>query len=103
MAGWIALRFLADADTALQHFAHVDDGMTDPITLARAAYWRGRAAEAAGRLGEMQAQYEAAARHPTAYYGQLARARLGLDEVVELRAPPAPADGSANEVLHAAE
>ena len=28
----------------------------------------------------MRAQYEAAARYPTAYYGQLARARLGLGE-----------------------
>src|SRR5262245_15761197 len=46
MAGWIALRFLADPATALSHFAHVDDGMIDPIVLARAAYWRGRGAEA---------------------------------------------------------
>ena len=30
--------------------------------------------------------YQAAARYPTAYYGQLARARLGLDGI-ELRAP----------------
>ena len=81
MAGWIALRFLADPATALKHFSHVDDGATDPILLARAAYWRGRAAEAAGEPEEMRAQYEAAARYPTAYYGQLARARLGLDEI----------------------
>ena len=74
---------------------------TDPIVLARAAYWRGRAAEAAGQLEEMRAQYEAAARYPTAYYGQLARARLGLDDVVLLRSPPEPADGNANELLHA--
>ena len=54
--------------------------MACPIRLscARAAYWRGRAAEAAGQFKEMRAQYEAAARYPTAYYGQLARARLGL-------------------------
>jgi soluble lytic murein transglycosylase len=103
MSGWIALRFLADPATATKHFAHIDDGMTDPLALARAAYWRGRAAEAAGQLAQMRAQYEAAARYPTAYYGQLARARLGLDEVVELRSPPEPADGNANELLHAAE
>jgi len=103
MAGWIALRFLADPATALKHFARVDDGTTDPTTLARAAYWRGRAAEAAGMIEEMQAQYEAAARFPTAYYGQLARARLGLDDVVVLRSPPDPADGNANELLHAAD
>ena len=48
MAGWIALRFLADPATALTHFIHIDDGATDPVLLARAAYWRGRAAEAAG-------------------------------------------------------
>jgi soluble lytic murein transglycosylase len=103
MTGWIALRFLDDPVAALEHFGHVDEGMTDPITISRAAYWRGRAAEAAGLFAEMRAQYEVAARHPTAYYGQLARARLGQDDVVELRSPPAPADGSANEVLHAAE
>ena len=65
MAGWIALRFLGDPATALKHFAHIDDGMSDPLTLARGAYWRGRAAEAAGELREMRAQYEAAARYPT--------------------------------------
>src|SRR4029077_17295928 len=74
MAGWIALRFLADPTTALDHFGHVADGMSDPITLARGAYGRGRAAEAAGQVEEMKAQYEAAAGYPTAYYGQLARA-----------------------------
>ena len=46
MAGWIALRFLNDPATALKHFTHVDDGSSDPVVLARAAYWRGRAAEA---------------------------------------------------------
>jgi soluble lytic murein transglycosylase len=102
MAGWIALRFLADPATALEHFAHVDDGKLDPHMLARAAYWRGRAAEAAGQLDEMQAEYETAARYPTAYYGQLARARLGFADVAVSRTAPEPADGNANEQLHAA-
>jgi len=102
MAGWIALRFLADPAAALEHFAHVDDGQPDPLTLARAAYWRGRAAEAAGQLDEMQAEYETAARYPTAYYGQLARARLGFVDVVAPRPAPEPADGNTNELLRAA-
>ncbi len=101
MAGWIALRFLADPTTALKHFAHVDEGATDPIILARAAYWRGRAAEATGQLEEMYAQYEAAARHATAYYGQLARARLGLGDIM-LLPPLEPVDGDKSELLHAA-
>ncbi len=86
MAGWIALRYRNDPATAREHFAHIDDGSVNPIVLARANYWRGRAAEAAGDNEQMRAYYEAAARHGTAYYGQLARARLGRDRI-ELRAP----------------
>jgi soluble lytic murein transglycosylase len=103
MAGWIALRFLDDPALAFEHFVHVDEGSADPIVLARAAYWRGRAAEAAGRVEEMRAQYEAAARHPTAYYGHLARARVGLDDVVLSRSPPEPVEANADELLRAAD
>ena len=48
MCGWIALRYLDDPATAARHFAHIDDGAANPIVLARANYWRGRAAEALG-------------------------------------------------------
>jgi len=103
MAGWIALRFLVDPATAIEHFARVDEGSADPIVRARAAYWRGRATEAAGQFDEMRVQYEAAARHPTAYYGQLARARLGLDEVALRPPPPEPVHDVSRELLHAAD
>jgi soluble lytic murein transglycosylase len=103
MAGWIALRFLNDPATALTHFAHVDDGAVDPLTIARAQYWRGRAYEAAGRAEDMRKEYEDAAGYPTTYYGQLARARLGHDDVVEVRQPPEPPDSSTSEVVRAAE
>jgi soluble lytic murein transglycosylase len=86
MCGWIALRYLDEPASARAHFAHIDDGATNPIVLARANYWRGRAAEAFGDRDAMTASYEAAARYPTAYYGQLARAALGRDRI-ELRAP----------------
>jgi soluble lytic murein transglycosylase len=88
-AGWIALRFLNDPATALAHFAKVAQGNTNPIALARSGYWQGRAAEALGRRDETRAHYEAAARYSTAYYGQLARARLGHKDIV-LRPPPEP-------------
>ncbi len=88
-AGWIALRFLREPAVALGHFARVGDGATNPITLARSSYWQARAAEAAGHERDAKGFYEAAARYPTAYYGQLARARLGI-ETVTLRAPPQP-------------
>lgn len=89
-AGWIALRFLNDPATALGHFARVAHGNHNPIALARAGYWQGRAAEAMGRREEARAHYEAAARYSTAYYGQIARARLGRTDLV-LRPPPEPA------------
>ena len=103
MAGWIALRLLDDPVTAAEHFAHVDQASADPVVLARAAYWRGRAAEAAGQFDDMRTQYEEAARFPTAYYGQLARARLGLDEIALLRPAPAAAPGQDNNLVRAAE
>ena len=91
-AGWIALRFLNDPTTALGHFAKIAAGTSHPIALARAGYWQGRAAEALGRNNEARAHYEAAARHSTAYYGQIARARLGLKDIVVRPPPEAPAD-----------
>ncbi|WLA52297.1 hypothetical protein QIH80_20735 [Bradyrhizobium elkanii] len=106
MRGWIALRYLNDAKIAAAHFAHIDEGQTNPTVLARAAYWRGRAAEALGNSAGMRADYQAAARYPTAYYGQLALARLGRDGGVELRAPsPAASAGgmAADERVRAAD
>jgi soluble lytic murein transglycosylase len=91
-AGWIALRFLNDPATALAHFAKVAQGNSNPIALARSGYWQGRAAEALGRREEARAHYEAAARYSTAYYGQLARARLGHKDIVLRPAPEPPPD-----------
>jgi soluble lytic murein transglycosylase len=88
-AGWIALRFLNEPSAALSHFARIAEGVTNPITLARAFYWQGRAAEALRREQDARSFYREAAYYPTAYYGQLARAKLGFNEVT-LRALPEP-------------
>jgi soluble lytic murein transglycosylase len=87
-AGWIALRFLKDPATAAQHFARVGVGSVNPTALARGGYWQGRAAEAAGRSQDARAAYAAAAEQSTSYYGQLARAKLGLPQI-ELNGAPA--------------
>jgi len=106
MPGWIALRYLDDPKTARAYFARIDEGATNPITLARANYWRGRAAEALGDKAAMRKYYEMSARYPTAYYGQLSRAKLGIDRI-ELRMPPQPQLASsspvADEIVRAAE
>ena len=88
-AGWIALRFLNDPQSAAQHFARIGVGSVNPTTLARGGYWQGRAAEAAGRMQEARAAYTAAAEQSTSYYGQLARAKLGMPRL-ELNDAPAP-------------
>ncbi|MGA8900504.1 lytic transglycosylase domain-containing protein [Bradyrhizobium sp.] len=86
-AGWIALRFLNDPATAAQHFARIGVGSANPTTLARAGYWQGRAAEAAGHAQEARSAYAAAAEQSTSYYGQLARAKLGRPQI-ELNGVP---------------
>jgi soluble lytic murein transglycosylase len=86
-AGWIALRFLNDPALAAQHFARIGVGSVNPTALARAGYWQGRAAEAAGRGQEARAAYTRAAEQSTSYYGQLARAKLGLPQI-ELNGAP---------------
>ena len=86
-AGWIALRFLKDPAVAAQHFARIGVGSVNPTALARAGYWQGRAAEAAGKAQEARAAYARAAEQSTSYYGQLARAKLGLPQI-ELNGAP---------------
>ena len=86
-AGWIALRFLNDPSLAAQHFARIGVGSVNPTALARAGYWQGRAAEAGGRAQEARAAYQRAAEQSTSYYGQLARAKLGLPQLQISGAP----------------
>src|SRR5205814_3253146 len=87
-AGWIALRFLTDPAIAAEDFARIGAGSVNPAALARAGYWQGRAAEAAGRAQDARSAHTAAAAQSTSYYGQLARAKLGLPQI-ELNGVPA--------------
>src|SRR5581483_10603692 len=96
---------LHDPRAAMAHFVHIDEGCANPITLARANYWRGRAAEELGDLATMRVSYQAAARQSTAYYGQLARARLGMTTLI-LRNPqadPAERTKPSDEIVRAAD
>ncbi len=79
-AGWIALRFLGNADDAALHFGRASAIATTPISRARADYWLGRAAEADDRNPDAALFYARASEAGITYYGQLARGRLGLPE-----------------------
>src|ERR1700693_5532368 len=87
-AGWLALRYLHDPATAAARCAHITEGTVSPHARGRGGYWQGRAAEAMGQRAQAKAYYEMAAQYTATYYGQLARARLGLTEL-GLRGPPA--------------
>lgn len=80
-AGFIALRFRDQPGIALEHFREAARSAETPISVARAAYWQGRSFETIGKAEDAKAAYERAAEHPVAYYGQLARARLGLPDL----------------------
>ncbi|MCA6120044.1 lytic transglycosylase domain-containing protein [Bradyrhizobium sp. WSM 1738] len=101
-AGWIALRFLKDPALAAQHFARIGVGSANPTALARAGYWQGRAAEAAGRAQEARAAYGRAAEQSTSYYGQLARAKLGLPQL-ELNGVPRGRGAERLEIVRAVQ
>src|SRR6478609_986380 len=87
-AGWVALRFLRDPKTAAEHFARISEGTQSPHALSRAGYWQGRTAEAMNQNAQAKEFYESASQYTATYYGQLARARLGMKDL-GLRGPPA--------------
>ncbi|MGR3541107.1 MAG: transglycosylase SLT domain-containing protein [Hasllibacter sp.] len=77
LAGYVALRQLGDAEAALEHFREAERTVETPVSLSRMGYWQGRALEALGRADEAEAAYRRAARHQTAFYGQLAAEAIG--------------------------
>jgi soluble lytic murein transglycosylase len=80
-AGWIALRFMNDPTRAAYHFATAAKLAETPTSIARVAYWQGRTAEnidTPDATTTARAFYAIAAAHGSTYYGQLARATLGL-------------------------
>jgi soluble lytic murein transglycosylase len=91
-AGWIALRFLNDAPSAAKRFPLAAEAAENPLSVARAAYWQGRAAEAMGDSEAAKSFYARAASVPIAYYGQLAAQRVG-ETLLAFRAPTAAAEG----------
>lgn len=78
LAGFLALRKLNDAETALGHFRKFRAAVASPISLGRAGYWEGRALEALGRREDARAAYAFGADFQTAFYGQLAAERAGI-------------------------
>ncbi|MBA3519124.1 MAG: transglycosylase SLT domain-containing protein [Rhizobiales bacterium] len=77
-AGWYALRFLDDPERAEPHFRALLSLATLARTRARASYWLGRTYEAKDEDAAARLAYGEAARFGGAFYGQLAREKLGF-------------------------
>lgn len=88
-AGWYAFRGLSDTQKGAQHFARIVEISNGAISLSRAYYWLGRVAEAGGP-GDAQAFYKKAAQYNTAFYGQLAAAKI--DNQSQNSGVPSPTD-----------
>jgi soluble lytic murein transglycosylase len=87
-AGWVALRFLREAELARQHFERLADAARLPVSRARAAYWAALAQETLGRKEAARKWFVDASAYSTTFYGQLAALRL--DGAGGLTIPPPP-------------
>lgn len=78
LAGYIALTYMRDYDTALVHFQRFDASVSSPISKGRAGYWLGRAYEGLGDADAAVQAFQMGAQHQTSFYGLLSAERLGL-------------------------
>tara|TARA_B100000902_G_scaffold346005_1_gene352436 strand:+ start:8462 stop:10621 length:2160 start_codon:yes stop_codon:yes gene_type:complete len=72
MSGWIALSFLEDPLLAKVHFEKFYNNVSYPISIARGAYWLGRAYKKIGNQELSKKWFLEASKYLTTYYGQLA-------------------------------
>ncbi len=91
LAGWVALRYLDEPQTALRHFIAMRRGSTDSRDISRAEYWLGRTALALGDRGSAAVHFHVAAKYPQYFYGQLGRQALDPRPArLEVTATPVP-------------
>ena len=84
LAGFIALRFVKDPNTALAAFQKLEAGVSRPISKSRAQYWQGRSLEALGETSAALSHYRLAAGYPETFYGQIALAHIDASPTLHL-------------------
>ena len=91
MAGWLALRYLKDAERAAPHFAAFANAADGPLSRAKSQYWLGRLAEARGDKAAAQVAYQEATLDADTFHGQLAMQKLASgSQRFEIKPPKAP-------------
>jgi soluble lytic murein transglycosylase len=76
MAGWIAFRYLKNADTAEKHFNDLAKAADGPLSRAKAAFWLARVAESRGDKAAAREHYKVAAQNTDTFHGLLAMQKL---------------------------
>jgi soluble lytic murein transglycosylase len=100
LAGWIALRFLSEPNTALGHFFALRTAAKSSKSMALAEYWLGRTALALGDRGSATIHFHAAAKYPQFFYGQLGRQALDANPAnLEVTPTPLPTDADIQRFL----
>ena len=82
-AGWIALRFLNEPKVGYAHFQNLYNNVSQPVTISRATYWLGMAAQAMGDNKKAVEWYKMSAKYPTFFYGQLAIHKHRLLDILD--------------------
>lgn len=75
-SGWLALRFMNQAEQALQHFQNYKAVVKQADSITKANYWLGRTYEALGKKDEAQAAFKAAMTYKGTYYSTLAQDKV---------------------------
>lgn len=100
LAGWLSLRFLNEPQRAAEHFAHLSENVSAPVSRSRALYWRAEAARALRQNSEAEALYNQAAAYSFTYYGQLAATRGGREATLALAPTAQVTDAARNRFEH---
>lgn len=91
MAGWLALRKLADPAKAEPHFAAMRKSADGPLSRAKAEYWLGRLAETRGQRDKATDHYRRASAETDTFHGQLAALKIDPSRrSLPIRSPAAP-------------
>ena len=91
MAGWLALRHLANATAAEVHFKALRAAADGPLSISRGEYWLARTAEALGDKDRAATHYKAGSQHVDTFHGQLCRQKLAAAlPMLELKPPKPP-------------
>lgn len=107
ISGWVALRYLDEAKTAIGHFEAMRKDADGPLSRSKSAYWLGRAHEAAGDAIAAKSFYaEATEKQIDTFHALLARQKLSPgNPEIEIAPPasPTPAQVQAFQKLDAAK